>query len=281
MSKTANFMDKISIAICADDYAQHEGIDQAVCTLLAKRRLSAVSCMSNAPRWQTSAARLTEFKEVVDFGLHFNLTESFGSPAPTSSLSGLIARAYLSRLNPSTLTLQLQQQCDAFEQCIKQAPAFIDGHQHVHQLPVIREVMQKVLIQRYGHNLPWVRNTIPHSIQYGIKALTLKLLGGAKLNAQLKRAKIASNKGFSGVYDFNTTDYGALFETWLQRIRNRGLPGNLIMCHPAHDYPASDKIGSARQAEYAFFNSETFPQLLQQYQIHVQRLSDILPNAHF
>lgn len=276
MSKTANFMDKISIAICADDYAQHEGIDQAVCTLLAKRRLSAVSCMSNAPRWPDSAARLPEFKDVADFGLHFNLTESFGTQAPNFSLSGLIARAYLRQINPSTLTLQLQQQCDAFEQHIKQAPAFIDGHQHVHQLPVIREVMQKVIIQRYGHNLPWVRNTVAHSIRYGIKALTLKLLGGAKLNAQLKRAKVASNQGFSGVYDFNTSDYGALFETWLQGIVKRGISGNLVMCHPSNGFSESDTIGSARKAEYLFFNSDAFPQLLQQYHINVKRLSEIL-----
>jgi len=274
-------MNKLCIAICADDYAQHEGIDQAICTLLAQQRLSAVSCMSSAPRWPANAPRLHDFQDVADFGLHFNLTESFGTQALSYPLTSLITRAYLRQLNSTTIATQLQQQCDAFEQHLKQAPAFIDGHQHIHQLPLIREVMQKIVIQRYGNNLPWVRNTVPSSVRYGKKALILKLLGGAKLHAQLKRAKLISNQGFSGVYDFNTVDYGALFEQWLQRIRNRGVSGNLIMCHPASSFPESDAIGSARKAEYVFFNSDAFPQLLQQYQINVHRLSDILLNAEF
>ncbi len=264
---------KLAIAICADDYALHEGIDQAICNLLSQQRLSAVSCMSNMPRWSASALRLHEFKRLADIGLHFNLND-LGRTLPS-----IIARAYLRQVNQTEIVQQFHQQCDAFEKHMKQAPTFIDGHQHVHQLPIIRDILQEAVLQRYGNQLPWIRNTVPSSVTLGAKAYLLKLLGGATLKTQLRRASITSNDGFAGVYNFNTLHYAILFENWLKHIRTRGKSGQLLMCHPASYFSTSDKIGTARVLEYAFFNSNLFPQLLAQYQIVIQPLSKIIRNV--
>ena len=76
----------IPIALCADDYAQNQAIDDGILSLLAEQRLSAVSCFSTAPRWrQQSAPALREVAAAgaADVGLHFNLTEGFGQkPRP-------------------------------------------------------------------------------------------------------------------------------------------------------------------------------------------------------
>jgi predicted glycoside hydrolase/deacetylase ChbG (UPF0249 family) len=272
-------MNKITFTLCADDYAQHDGIDQAVCALLAQQRLSAVSCMTGSPRWPTNAPRLLDFQDVADFGLHFNLTENFGNKAVNYSLPSLIRQAYLRQVNATTLEMQFQRQCDAFEQSMKQAPTFIDGHQHVHQLPIIRHIMQKVLTHRYGNKLPWVRNTVPISTHLGGKALLLKLLGGVTLKKQLRQNKIRSNSGFLGVYDFHTLNYAALFECWLQHIQISGQSNALLMCHPASYFSVPDEIGPARMVEFRFFNSPAFPVLLQKYQLAIKRLSETIINV--
>ena len=46
------------ITLCADDFALHPLVDEAVLRLAQAGRLSATSCMSTAPRWRAAAPRL-------------------------------------------------------------------------------------------------------------------------------------------------------------------------------------------------------------------------------
>ena len=71
-----------AIVLCADDYALHPLIDQAVIQLASKERLSATSCMTTSPRWATAAHDLKLLRPQLAVGLHFNLTESHGGVYP-------------------------------------------------------------------------------------------------------------------------------------------------------------------------------------------------------
>jgi predicted glycoside hydrolase/deacetylase ChbG (UPF0249 family) len=259
------------IALCVDDFGQHSGIDEAVCSLLELKRITAVSCMSMAPRWAShSAPMLRERSEMGDYGLHFNLTENFGQ-SRNNSLSSLILRSYLHRLESDGLITLLQQQLDAFESAIGRTPDFIDGHQHVHQLPMVRDALLKVIKQRYPQRTPWIRNTRPANPQWGGKAIVLNYLGGSTLFRKLKKASIPSNNGFAGVYGFNTDNYAGCFEEWL-KAASRGM---LVMCHPATTLDKNDAISAQRLVEYQFFCSEQFPQMLAQHEVQLDRLSII------
>lgn len=290
----------IAIALCADDYAMHRGIDDAVCGLLAQRRLTAVSCMSGAPRWRNQAApRLREMAggavanavinaaannvgdsvdnninhSVADIGLHLNLTESFGRQE--ISLARLIVNACTRRLDREVLRISFACQFDAFEAGMGMAPDFIDGHQHVHQLPVVRDVLLELIASRYGAHRPWVRTTLAGS-GTGMpspKQALLALLGGQTLARQLMAAGIASNAGFAGVYGFDSDDYANHFEQWLARARE----GTLLMCHPAVTASAHDPIGRQRQREYGFFSSDAFASMLAARGVRLARLSSLLP----
>jgi len=44
----------MKLILCADDYAQSAGIDEAIIQLIEKKRLSAASCMTLSPRWKKS-----------------------------------------------------------------------------------------------------------------------------------------------------------------------------------------------------------------------------------
>ena len=284
-----------AIALCADDYAMHRGIDDAVCALLAQRRLTAVSCMSGAPRWRDQAApRLREMAggatanamagadadnvsdnitdNVADIGLHLNLTESFGQQ--NTSLARLIVQACTRRLDRDALRIGFARQFDAFEAGMGMAPDFIDGHQHVHQFPVVRDVLLELIDARYGDRKPWVRNTHAGSGAGAPspKQALLALLGGRILARRLTAAGIASNAGFAGVYGFDSDDYASLFEQWLARARE----GTLLMCHPAVSSSAHDPIGRQRQREYAFFSSAAFAPMLAAHAVRLVRLSQLL-----
>jgi chitin disaccharide deacetylase len=263
---------RIPIALCADDYGQNQGIDDAVVNLLAARRLTAVSCFSTAPRWQMySAPLLREHRDVADFGLHLNLSESFGSTA--TSLPRLIARSYLHLLDRDQLRTNLQIQFDEYEKAMGDIPDFVDGHQHVHQLPVVREVLLETLALRYAGQRIWVRNTVPAHSQWRGKAAVLKHLGGTALAKQLKKAGIATNHGFAGVYGFDTENYADQIAEWLQHAQL----GMLMMCHPGFATQEQDPIGAQRPIEYQFLISPLFPAMLESHGIALKRISEITP----
>jgi predicted glycoside hydrolase/deacetylase ChbG (UPF0249 family) len=260
-----------AVALCADDYAQHQGIDDAVCALLAQQRLTAVSCMSGAPRWLGEAApRLREFAACADVGLHLNLTESFG--ARGASLAALIVGACSRSIDKQALRASFERQFDAFEAGMGSAPDFIDGHQHVHQLPRVREVLFELIARRYGARKPWVRNTLAGAGVGGAKQALLMLLGGRVLARRLAAAGIPTNAGFAGVYGFDTDDYAGRFDRWLAGARD----GTLLMCHPAASGCAGDPIGRQRQVEYRFLRSDAFTSMLAARRVRLVRLSSLL-----
>ncbi|MFX7329301.1 ChbG/HpnK family deacetylase, partial [Acinetobacter baumannii] len=61
------------------------------------------------------------------------------------------------RLDASALRDEIATQCALFEDATGRAPDYVDGHQHVHQLPQIREALVEVLVARYTGRLPRLR----------------------------------------------------------------------------------------------------------------------------
>ncbi|MES2298373.1 MAG: ChbG/HpnK family deacetylase [Pseudomonadota bacterium] len=263
-----------AIALCADDYAQHEGIDDAVCKLLAAHRISAVSCMSTAPRWKAYAApRLREQlmgDPCADTGLHLNLTEFFGRQA---SLPRLIARAYTRTLDKAALKADMARQFDAFEAGMRRQPHFVDGHQHVHQFPQVRSVLIEMLEQRYTRYRPWVRSTVPLAGLDGIKPAVLKWLGGAAMTRRLHKRGFRCNAGFGGVYGFDTDNYAGQFQQWI----NLAGEASLLMCHPASSESPNDPISAQRLVEFAFLRSDACGAMLAARNIRIVRMSSLLP----
>ncbi|HKB55104.1 MAG TPA: ChbG/HpnK family deacetylase, partial [Ramlibacter sp.] len=149
------------LAICADDYGLSAGVDDAIAELIAAGRLSALSCLVDGPRFAAGAARLDDLGTRADVGLHLNFTESFGERAPRFPLSGLIARAYARLLDAGAIRTEIRRQLDAFEDGCGFAPHHVDGHQHVQQLPMIRDALLEELERRSPAQRPWLRSGMP------------------------------------------------------------------------------------------------------------------------
>lgn len=255
------------IILCADDYGQNEAISQAIITLIEKNHLSATSCMTTSPNWPTHAEWLKPHKNKIDIGLHFNLTEGQPLSAALTNSHGflplprLIICAYTQRLNLAAIEAELHAQLDRFYQVMGQLPDFIDGHQHIHQFPLVRKVLLHVYEQRLRNQRCYLRCTHDPRLmpnQNYAKRLILQVLGASAMKRELLKNKIPHNASFAGVYSFTKAAlYSTLFPQFLAEIK----PSGLIMCHPgASALDETDVIAEARYHEFQYLNSDSFVQ---------------------
>jgi predicted glycoside hydrolase/deacetylase ChbG (UPF0249 family) len=255
----------IRVTLCADDFAMHPAIDDAVVQLAHRGRLSATSCMTTSPRWAEAARTLADAPRTLATGLHLNLTEGHGDAAPT--LGTVLIDAYARRLDGAGIAQAIARQLDDFEQAMRRTPDFIDGHQHVHQLPVVRDALLAMLERRYAgaKQAPAIRATVPVRWRWAAgKAGVLALLGGLRLQRLLARRGLRHNRGFAGVYGFDAAtpaDYGRHMERWLAACGD----GTLLMCHPANAEVTGDAIAAARVVEFDYLASDAFGDALRRH----------------
>ena len=187
----------------ADDYAMDEGGDQAILTLIARKVVTATSAMVLSPRWTQAAGEVAQMN--ADCGLHLDLTSEFAATKlATLSLSDLIARAYAGRLNAAAIRDAIEAQLDLFERPLGRPPDFVDGHQHVHQLPAIRSELIDALQRRYGAEAAkiGIRICTPRRWR-GAKARFIGVLGAMPTAKLARRTGHAVNSDFLGVYGFS------------------------------------------------------------------------------
>ncbi|WP_394680558.1 ChbG/HpnK family deacetylase [uncultured Comamonas sp.] len=267
-----------NITLCADDFALHPAVDAAVLELAALGRLSATSCMTTAPGWRAAARALPAVRSQLDLGLHFNLTEGHRI-APDTPITRILSQAYTARLSAAALRDAWRRQLDAFEDALGMPPVYVDGHQHVHQLPGVRKAMLAELSARYGAAARqiWIRSTAPAgALRWQAKSATIALLGGYRLSHQLQRQHWATNQGFAGVYGFDAPTeaaYGGLMAQWLAECQD----GSLLMCHPAQTPMPEDAIGQQRPVEWAYLRSPAFGALLAAQGCRIGKLAPAKP----
>lgn len=255
------------VSVCVDDFGLHEGVNRAALDLADRQRVSAIGCLVEGPAWRAGADALKAHAARVEVGLHLNFTEDFGQGG-CHSLKGLIARAYARLLDRAQIRDAIDRQFDRFEQAMGRLPDFVDGHQHVHQLPVIRDLLMAVMNQRYGTVKPWLRSTLPPAacLKSGLplsavfKARVIGWLGARSLRALARRHGYPQNNRLLGVYGFDLSeaDYLQRMRVWLDQARG----GDALMCHPSLPWPARDALQEARIREYRALSDASFSALL-------------------
>lgn len=266
--------------LCADDFALSTSSSQGILQLLEKSRLSAVSCVVNMPSWPMQSQALLSYRGKVDLGLHFNLTEGSWlshSAYNNIGLKQLIIKAYTGRLSSSIVTAELLAQIEAFTKAMGQAPDFIDGHQHIQQLPGIRQAILAWLQTQTSDDKPYLRCSYLNCL-FGndtVKRWVINRLGAKTLRRQLAKTAIRYNREFSGVYDFSPdANYPLLFQQFLRELR----AGGLIMCHPAQGFDPQDPHTLARQKEWTYFMSDAFLNDCSAAGLYLSR-GDFLPSS--
>ncbi|CEN55953.1 ChbG/HpnK family deacetylase [Candidatus Methylopumilus turicensis] len=254
------------VILCADDFAQSEAIDRAIIALIEKGRLSATSCMTLSPRWKEASKQLTPtIRAKASIGLHLDFTHFSRS----TSHAQLVLLSIMHQLSFEHIKVNINQQLDAFEMAMGSAPDYVDGHQHVHQLPMIREALLEVLSTRYPKKLPWLRIAKP-PIRDGIKGIIIRALGANTLERKAKKLGFVCSGSLLGSYGFKgtTETYSKRLQSWISTLNdNQSTP--VLMCHPAINEMLStdDPIYAARTTEYQALNSDAIAQAFESLEL--------------
>jgi predicted glycoside hydrolase/deacetylase ChbG (UPF0249 family) len=264
------------IWLCADDYGISPAVSSAIRDLIGQARINATSVMVVAPSFHRSeAASLTALRAHgahAAIGLHLTLSAPFQpltqgyTPLTNNAFPSygmMLVRACLRQLDRKALEAEIAAQIRMFGHEFGRAPDFIDGHQHVHIFPQVRDAL--FAVARKMAPTAWIR-------QCGVVGTLASRLGDPKglvLDLLSKRFReraaeldVRTNSAFAGTYAFNErADFAALFPRFLE-----GLPdGGLVMCHPGRvdaELRRLDPLTALREKEYAYFSGETFPKLL-------------------
>lgn len=265
------------LVLCADDYGIAPGVGRGIRALAAAGRLSATSCMTVFPEWRDEASRLQAVADRIDIGLHLTLTDQ----APLGAMPGLapggrlpplgrlIRLAHLRRIDRDEVRGEIARQLDAFEAAMGRAPDFIDGHQHVHVLPVIRDIVLGLFGSRLDLRHTWLRSCVEPARRVLRRRIDApRALAIAQLARPLHRratlAGVATNQGFGGVTSFRLDrPVAADFAGYLSATGSRPL----VMCHPGEPddvLAGRDPITAARAVELGYLGGDGFARLLEE-----------------
>jgi len=266
------------IWLCADDYGISHSVDAAIRDLIVRGRLNATSVMVTAPGFNRSEAIALDVLNSgdarrVSIGLHVTLTAPF---RPLSAgfrplrdgaflpLEQMLLRGTLRLLRPKALAAEVAAQLEAFVAAFGRAPDFVDGHQHVHLFPQVRDAVLQAVKQKAPQ--AWVRQcgrAVPLTRRLADrKGLLLDWLS-RKFRRRAAGIGVATNPAFAGTYDFATEppDYAALFKSFLEQLPRDGV----VMCHPGMvdaELVRLDPLTTLREREYAFLAGDAFAALL-------------------
>jgi chitin disaccharide deacetylase len=266
-----------SVILCADDFGLADGVSRGIVELAEMGRLSATGAMTNMPGWRRAARSLMPLRDRIAVGLHLNLTAGSPlGPMPRLTPSGrfptlkdLLPKALKRQLPGSEIAEEISRQIDAFEEVFGGAPAFVDGHQHVHVLPAIRPALIQTLKARGYAGRVWLRDPSDKAMAIlrrpigRSKALIVKSLArGFARSAHA--AGFRTNRGFSGFAPLDlSVPVARVFEEAFSKLGAHPL----VMCHPGYvddELRALDPALESRVEELNYLKSDAFRDLLEE-----------------
>lgn len=272
------------LIINADEDGLTEGVNAAIVECAKAGVVTSTTAIVNGLAFQQIARHIPVFHDKgTSVGLHFNLT--LGEPT-ADCLPGLVdgegrflprewlfLKSMARHISSSEVAQELLAQWNRLTDA-GITPSHIDGHEHVHILPGVRQV---VLTFAAKHHIP-VRLPMEQRIVTGslrpaaYRLLLRKQLArvlSCQLRRQMKQAAVWSPSNFVSVFSVvnNVTPDAATYEAIFQR-----LPDGVseLMCHPAFPDPTLcrySRIADQNIRECEFLLSETFRKLLHQYDV--------------
>ena len=267
------------IWLCADDYGISPSVNAAIRDLVLRGRVNATSVMVVTPSFTRSETLslgiLNAGDRRVAIGLHLTLTAPFhpltkefaplveGAFPP---LKDIMRAAFLRKLGRAALEAEIHAQLAAFSAAFGRAPDFFDGHQHVHLLPQVREVVVAAVKELAPE--AWVRQCVGAGPLFQRLSDPKGLLVDWLSRGFRRRARavgVQTNPAFAGTYTYTAdADFAALFPRFLDSMPE----GGLIMCHPGvvdAELERVDPLTSLREQEYAYLKGEVFPRTLAEH----------------
>ncbi len=165
---------------------------------------------------------------------------------------------------------ELLAQIKKFKGLTKIDSISIDGHQHIHLIPIVLDVLMEI---SKTEDVSWIRTTyepLPNNTSTEsllkscldgglLKWLTLQVLSNLASN-QIKKANIKTNAGFSGVLFTGKMSMNAIKSAWMELKILKVYPWQtqpMILVHPAASLEPGESMRIHNEFPYSqkFFSS--------------------------
>jgi predicted glycoside hydrolase/deacetylase ChbG (UPF0249 family) len=249
----------------ADDFGETAEITAGICQAIEAGAVTSTSIMANMPGTAEALPRAAALADRASFGVHLNFCE--GQPlVPGSSLvdergqfhskRALFLRAVRGKLSPTELEAEITAQITRIHEAGIRI-SHVDGHKHLHQLPIVRNAVARVL-PRFGIERVRVTRLARLSAAHRPATLVREALAW-QANRTFRRARLRSPE--------RVVDLQAI----MRPVHENGatLSGGAqqgpieVFCHPGTRQADIDKPGScARFEELSFLLSPRFQDLL-------------------
>lgn len=240
--------------ICVDDVGLGPGVGEAVLRLTEMGILGSASCMVNLPQARNIPIQLRHLIAGLDLGLHFNLTCGrpvseipddsvlLGPDGAFSTFGRLARRSYVRAVPAEEVAGELESQWQRFTELFGREPDHLDGHHHVQQLPVIRDVVLRFCARAFRRSF-YVRNSgtsLFQAMRQGPGGMNAFWIGrpGSAMRRALRAKGIATNARFSGVIPLATQTFDGLLSTLRSALGAVAGGDCLMMAHASTPDPA-------------------------------------------
>ncbi len=266
----------------ADDFGETQEITRGIVLGMESGMVSSTSIMANMPGTDDALGIASHWEGDQSFGVHLNFCEgtALSGASTLTSADGsflpkrkLFLRAVTGRLRDEDVEREVRAQLDRVGSAGVKI-SHIDSHKHLHQLPVIRRVVAR-LLPKYGIDRVrstreeglWRRTQSPQVNAYRLVRMLMarqawKLFDASGLRspqAFIDIAKIMKNDSESPVQEVGAD------------------PGPVeVGCHPGTERAVEEKPGSCdRWAELQFLTSPRFRQILDANEISIVTYWDV------
>jgi len=223
--------------IVADDFGLCEKHDEVITKLVKKKKVNAVSVLVHGELTKERVYKIKNMRDYVSIGLHLNLTMTLPKIKPLGSIKTLIFKSFLKVINLQELEKTVNSQISQFEEIFGSPPDFIDGHEHVHTLPLVTEILiERVLKEQFSKEF-WIRspttNTLSDLIREvsnaGVKVVIIAALA-KRAKLKLINHKIKTNNNFAGFLNLKSPSKN--FEQMYLKLLTLNKSDMVLMVHP-------------------------------------------------
>jgi predicted glycoside hydrolase/deacetylase ChbG (UPF0249 family) len=213
----------LSLIVTADDFGIGQKTSEGIIRTHLQGPVTATSLMTVTGDHARASIPLLADAPDLDVGLHLVLTRCGEKPLMARQSSGLVdrdgeffsngklwLRAFTGKLDQIGVADEIAAQTELFHKLVGRPPAYVDGHHHAHQLPIVREALLDVM----AHDLlPRITRITTESsrIKHKVGSVRLKRMAARFLGKQ------AADRFQKGWVWTNDSFFGMLSEADLRR----------------------------------------------------------------
>lgn len=276
------------LVINADDLGLAESVNRGILETITDGVVTSTSMIVNMPACDDAVSRLREWRArgpraALSVGLHFNIVGGrpltscptlLGSTGDFASLSALVGRALLRRLDKREVERELEAQLDRARRLLRPIGlrvTHIDSHRHTHSLPGVFDVVVRTARR---HDISHVRH--PYEARL--------LLPRARLASHLLRVVTRNRRRpdditFTGVGAMGSPTFDRDIATMLESLPNGTTE---LMVHPGYDSPelaAIDFYRAPRERELRALTSPALRARIRELGVQLASFGSTAPTA--